>query len=468
MIFSSITFLYFFLPIAILLYFVTPMPSGSAKYRNMVLLALSLFFYAWGEPVFIIILILQCVTSWALALLIDKYRGKPASKVVLIISMTIDLGVLALFKYADFIFTNINSWFNAEIGLLGLILPIGISFYTFQILSYTIDLYRGKIKVNKSLLDFATYVTIFPPLLAGPIVRYADIEDSLAKRKHSLEDIAIGARRFVIGLGKKVLIADQLGVLISHYQASSENTVLFTWLYLVAFVLKLYFDFSGYSDMAIGLGRIFGFRFMENFNYPHISKSMAEFWTRWHISLVTWFRDYVYFPLGGNRVKIPRFVFNLVLLWFLIGFWHGASWNFVAWGMYYAAILLFERFVLSKYLDKLPNFIRHFYVIMVLLTTGVFFDAASLAAVGETFSVMFGFGADSFSGVESLYYLRSYLVIIGIAIIGSTPMPKNIANRILEKKQFRFLEPVVLALLLLVVTGFIVDGSFNPFVYFRF
>jgi len=466
MIFSSVTFLYYFLPIVLIIYFITPMPDGSNRLRNLVILVSSLVFYTWAEPVFVLVMIGQCVSSWALALLIDKYRGRKLSKYIMILSISIDLGVLALFKYADFFLSNINLAFGADIGLLRLVLPIGISFYTFQILSYTVDLYRGKIKVNRNLFDFATYVSMFPPLLAGPIVRYSEIEEALSKRKHSVEDFAVGIRRFAIGLGKKVLIADVMGQLIIVYRHSNESSVMFTWMYLIAFVLKLYFDFSGYSDMAIGLGRMFGFKFLENFDYPHISKSMAEFWKRWHISLVTWFRDFVYIPLGGNRVSVFRSILNLFIIWFLIGFWHGAAWNFIAWGIFYFFILLLERFVLSKYLDKVPNVLRHIYVWLVLIFTGVFFDAGGLEAIGETLGRMFGFGADGFAGLESLYYLRSFAVPILIGFVGGTPLPKQWAERVV--KRFRFLEPVGIGVLILVVTGFLVSGSYNPFVYFRF
>ena len=466
MIFSSITFLYYFLPVVLIVYFITPMPNGSNRLRNLVILVSSIIFYAWAEPVFVLIMLGQCVSSWALALLIDKYRGRPLSKYIMILSISIDLGVLALFKYADFFLSNINFIAGADIGLLRLALPVGISFYTFQILSYTVDLYRGKIKVNRNLLDFATYVSMFPPLLAGPIVRYADIENSLSKREHKLSDFAVGIRRFAIGLGKKVLIADVLGQLLIIYSYSSENSVLFTWMYLVAFVLKLYFDFSGYSDMAIGLGRMFGFRLLENFNYPHISKSMSEFWTRWHISLVTWFRDFVYIPLGGNRVSVPRSVLNLFIIWFLIGFWHGANWSFIAWGLYYFLILMLERFVLSKYLEKIPNIFRHIYVWFVLISTGVFFGAAGLADAAETFTRMFGFGADSFAGAESLYYLRSFMIPILIGFIGGTPLPKRLWQKAVLR--CRLLEPVAIGVLIFVVTGFLVAGFFNPFVYFIF
>ncbi|MCL2224469.1 MAG: MBOAT family protein [Defluviitaleaceae bacterium] len=466
MIFSSITFLYYFLPVALILYFITPMPGGSVRLRNIVLLVLSLVFYAWGEPIFVLVMIAQCVSSWALALLIDKYRGQTLSRVFFIISISIDLGVLAIFKYLDFFIINANNLFGAEFSLVRLILPIGISFYTFQILSYTIDLYRGRIQVNRNLLDFATFVAMFPQLVAGPIIRYADVELSITKREHRFEDVSIGLRRFVIGLAKKVLIANVMGEILDIYVATNENTVLFSWLYVTAFALKIYFDFSGYSDMAIGLGRVFGFRFLENFNYPYIAKSIAEFWQRWHISLGAWFKDYVYIPLGGNRVKAPRFVLNTLIIWFLIGFWHGASWNFIVWGLYFAAVILLEKFVLSRF--KLPRFFGHSYVLFSVLFTAVLFNATDFSDIGATFSRLFGFGADSFVGTESLYYLRSYLVPLAIGIIGSTPLLKNFADKLSDRKIFKVLEPLTVGVLLIVSTAFIVDGSFNPFIYFRF
>jgi len=460
--------LYFFLPATLIIYFITPMPNGSARLRNIVLLVASIIFYAWGEPIFSVVKIAQCIIAWALALLIDKYRGYIISKIIMIVSVAITLSALLIFKYADFFIWNINNLFNSNLGLLRLILPIGISFYTFQILNYTIDLYFGKIKVNRNIIDFSTYVLKFPQLIAGPIVRYADVEATLSKRVHSIEDVALGVRRFVIGLGKKVIFANMMGELVEIYKNSGESSVLFAWMYVIAFALQIYFDFSGYSDMALGLGRIFGFRFLENFNYPYIAKSITDFWRRWHISLSTWFRDYVYIPLGGNRVPGAKHVFNILIVWLLTGFWHGAAWNFVLWGLYFGLILLAEKFILSKVLDKMPNFLRHSYVLIVVLISWVFFNAYNFAEINETLSQMFGFGADSFAGIESLYYLRSYFIPLLIASIGCTPIIKRLADKLSTKKSFLIIEPISIGVLLVFVTAFLVDGSFNPFIYFRF
>ena len=444
------------------------MPGGSLKLRNSVLLLLSLVFYAWGEPAFVLVLIAQSILTWALALLIDKFRGRTLSKVFMIASVVICLSALIIFKYADFFLWNINRAFNINFSLLELVLPIGVSFYTFQMLSYTIDLFWGKIQVSRDLPGFSTYVSMFPQLIAGPIVRYSDVEHSLAKRKHSVEDFAVGVRRFVIGLGKKALIANMMGELVEIYKHSHESSVLFSWLYVTAFALHIYFDFSGYSDMAIGLGRVFGFRFLENFNYPYISKSITEFWRRWHISLSSWFKDYVYIPLGGSRVSAPRHIINILVVWFLTGFWHGAAWNFIIWGLYFALILLVEKFILLKILEKAPKFLRHAYVMILVLISWALFDAYSLMAIGGTISRMFGFGADSFAGAASLYYLRSYLVPIITGIIACTPVPKLLAEKLSAKKSIVVLEPLFIGILIIVVTAFLVDGSFNPFIYFRF
>ena len=465
-VFSSLTFLYFFLPLFLIIYFLTPMPGGSVRWRNAVILISSLFFYAWAEPVFIFILIVQCITSWSLALLINKYRGKTINKYILAFSISLDLGVLLLFKYADFFILNINTLFGTNILFFRLLLPIGISFYTFQLLSYTIDLYRGKIQVNRNLLDFATFVSMFPQLVAGPIVRYAEVEENLTRRKHRVEDVAAGLRRFTIGLGKKVLIADSLGVLVGHYRLTPENTVLFSWLYVTAFALKIYFDFSGYSDMAIGLGRVLGFTFPENFNYPYIAKSLKEFWQRWHMTLGLWFRDFVFIPLGGSRVKPLRYVFNVVFIWFLIGFWHGAAWNFIIWGLYFALVLLIEKYVLQKYLIKLPGFVERAWVLFSVLLTAVFFNAYDFADISITFLRLFGFGAEGFIGDISVYYLRSYFVLLLMGIVGSTPLPKIMANKIINK--YKYVEIAGVMVVLLLSTAFLVDGSFQPFIYFRF
>ena len=348
MVFSSITFLYYFLPIFLVIYFITPMPNGSPRLRNLALLFASLVFYAWGEPEYVLLLIGQCVAAWSLGLLIEKYRGNIISHLLMIFSVAVSLSALLFFKYADFFMLNINKVFSLHIGLLNLALPIGVSFYTFQILSYTVDLYKERTCVRKNLFDFSTYVTMFPQLIAGPIVRYADVDKELTNREHKTEDIALGIRRFIIGLGKKVLLANVMGELVNLYKNSDENSVLFTWLYVIAFALQLYFDFSGYSDMAIGLGRVLGFRFLENFNYPYIAKSVTDFWRRWHISLSSWFKDYVYIPLGGSHKSMPRNICNIILVWLLTGFWHGTDWNFIFWVYILPRFFLWRNFFYYK------------------------------------------------------------------------------------------------------------------------
>jgi alginate O-acetyltransferase complex protein AlgI len=392
------------------------------------------------------------------------------------------------FKYTDFFIGNVNVLFGTSVAALKLALPIGISFYTFQILSYDIDLYRGNAKVQRNFLTFATYVALFPQLIAGPIVRYTHVEQTLEQRRQTIDDFSGGARRFVIGLGKKVLLANVLGELIDIYKTGDENSVLFAWLYIIAYAFHIYFDFSGYSDMAIGLGRIFGFRFHENFNYPYISKSVTEFWRRWHISLSSWFRDYVYIPLGGNRVKPVRHIFNIVFVWFLTGFWHGAGWNFILWGLFFAAMLLIEKYGFSRLGDRLNGrqettradfvrsvlirIVRHIYVMLCVLLSWTLFDAGTMAEAWTRIGALFGVGTDSLTDVESLYYLRSYLVVLIVAAIGSTPLPATFVKKLLESRRggaaMTVIEPVFIALLLIVCTAYLVDGSFNPFIYFRF
>ncbi|MDR0819807.1 MAG: MBOAT family protein [Oscillospiraceae bacterium] len=474
MLFSSVTFLYYFLPATLILYYLTPTPQGSPRYRNIVLLIASFVFYAWGEPVYSILMVGEVAALWALGLLINRFRDRPASKAFLVLSLVVGLGALAFFKYSNFFITNINAISGADISLLKLALPIGISFYTFQTLSYSIDLYWGKTEVQRNPLDFACYVMLFPQLIAGPIVRYADVAAELKDREHSLSRFSAGARRFVIGLAKKILISNLLGELVEICKASPEHSVLFAWLYIAAYTLHIYFDFSGYSDMAIGLGHILGFKFMENFNYPYIATSVTDFWRRWHISLSSWFRDYVYIPLGGNRVSKPRFIFNILVVWTLTGFWHGADWNFMAWGLYFGIILLIEKFLTGKLLEKLPKALSHVYVMLIVCVSWAFFDSPSFSAAGAALSRMFGFGAESLAGTESLYYLRSYLVPLIIGAIGCTPLPKRIAEKLLAsetrlgKAASTALEPLTIAVLLIVITAFLVDGSFNPFIYFRF
>jgi len=408
-------------------------------------------------------------------------------KIALFGGVAVGIGGLGFFKYSDFFIVNANSLFGTAAALLGLALPIGISFYTFQILSYEIDLYRGKVRVQRNLPVFATYVMLFPQLVAGPIVRYIQVEEALSNRKVSFEDFHCGVRRFVFGLAKKVLLANTLGELVTIYKTAETDggsSALYVWLYVAAYAFHIYFDFSGYSDMAVGLGRIFGFRFPENFNYPYIAASVTDFWRRWHMTMSFWFRDYVYIPLGGNRVSPARHLFNILLVWFITGFWHGAGWNFIVWGLYYALLLLFEKHVL-KLNDAGPGSgagvirpgaglfrgLRHVYVAAAFLVGWVFFDAETLSQAGTRLSMMFG-GAELLAGREAIYYLRSYAVPLLAAVIGATPLPARLAARLSAAKNgakaMAVLEPVYIFALLIVVTAYLVDGSFNPFIYFRF
>lgn len=450
-----------------MLYFIVPF-----KLKNFVLLLASLFFYFYGEPIYTILMLATILSSYIHGLLIDKFRGTVWSKVFLWSSVVTSIGVLGFFKYSDFFIRNVNNLFNTKFSLLGLALPIGISFYTFQTLSYTIDVYRGEAKVQKSPIRLATYVALFPQLIAGPIVRYTTVEEELSHRTHSFENFGTGVTRFIIGLSKKVLIADTLGKLGSTMHGLEEATVAGYWLYAIAVSLQLYFDFSGYSDMAIGLGRIFGFHFHENFNYPFISKSIAEFWRRWHMSLGTWFRDYVYIPMGGNRVKMGRWFLNILTVWFLTGFWHGADWTFIVWGLYFAAFLLMEKFFLNKFFAKLPKVFSHIYVVIAILISFVIFSGNGMAGAGADIGKMFGMGGISFWSAETAYYLRSYGIVLLFALVGATPLVKTAVLKIKNTKigslACDILEPIFVVLVLLIVTAYFVDGSFSPFLYFRF
>ena len=459
MLFSGIPFLFYFLPAVMILYFLVP-----RCLKNTVLLVFSLLFYAWGEPVYVFLMIATICMFYGCGLAIEKSRRVGLKKFWLILSIVISLGLLALFKYADFFFTTVNSITGSQIPLLKLEL-IGISFYTFQCLSYAVDVYRGNAKAQKNIITFGAYVSLFPQLIAGPIVRYVDVARELEHRTHSLNDVTVGLRRFLIGLGKKILLSNQLGALTALFRQSGEQSVLFYWIYAIAFTLQIYFDFSGYSDMAIGLGRIFGFHFIENFNYPYMSRSITEFWRRWHMSLGSWFRDYVYIPLGGNRVSRLRWVFNILVVWMLTGLWHGAAWNFVLWGLLYAVFLLLEKFLP---LEKLPGALRRIYVLLVVVLGFVLFNANSLNQAISDIACMFGLGGLPLVSPAALYYLRSYGLLFVFSIIGATPLMRNLAVRVEHTKAVAILEPVLLALLLLVCTGYLVDGSFNPFLYFRF
>lgn len=466
MVFSGIPFLYYFLPATVLLYLAAP-----RKLKNAVLLLESLVFYAWGEQRLVLLFAATILLGWLLGLLIERFRGKVWSRVFLWLSVLTTLGLLGYFKYADFFIGSLNSAFGLSLPLLRVALPIGISFYTFQLLSYTVDVYRGDVAAQRNLIDFAAYVAMFPQLIAGPIVRYSDIAGQLTNRVHSLDKVASGVRRFVVGLGKKVLIANVLGQLCTQFRQTAQPSVLFHWLYAVAFMLQIYFDFSGYSDMAIGLGRLFGFDFPENFNYPYISKSITEFWRRWHMTLGSWFRDYVYIPLGGNRRGIGRQLFNILVVWMLTGLWHGAAWNFVLWGVFYALLLTAEKLGLKKVLDA-HGALGHVYVLLAVLLGFVLFNADSLGQAAQDIAGMFAFGKLPLFSAEAVYYLRSYGVVLLLAVLGATPLPKRAiaalsGNRGLSRG-WNVLEPLLLTGLLVVVTAYLVDGSFNPFLYFRF
>lgn len=465
MLFSGIPFLYYFLPVVLLLYFIAP-----KCLKNTVLLIASLFFYAWGEPKIVLIMIASILAGYVSGLLIEAFRRKKTAKIVMIVSVVLQLGCLVYFKYMDFFIGNFNKVFGTEILLLKIALPVGISFYTFQILSYTVDIYRGE-KAQKNPINLATYIAMFPQLIAGPIVRYKDIASELPVRRFTTEDVASGIRRFVFGLAKKVFLANQLGELCDIFRMSQEKSVLFYWMYAVAFALHIYFDFSGYSDMAIGLGRIFGFHFVENFNYPFISGSVTEFWRRWHISLGSWFRDYVYIPLGGNRVPKWRWFINIFIVWMLTGFWHGAAWNFIIWGLFFAVLLVFEKLCFLKTLEK-HKILGHFYVILAVLISFVIFNASDMGGAFSDIGGMFGLAKVPFVTTETLYYLRSYVVILTLALIGSTPFIKNTVAKLASKPGFGkclvVAEPLILLVLMLIMTAYLVDGSFNPFLYFRF
>lgn len=467
MLFSSISFLYYFLPTVLGLYFIVP-----KKYKNLILLIFSLFFYFYGEPVYGVLMVISIASGYLHGLWINEMRNSKYAKIPMISSVVVSIGILVYFKYFDFLINNLNTIFSANISPLKLILPIGISFYTFQILSYTIDVYHNEAKVQKNILDLATYIALFPQLIAGPIVRYTTVETELKERTHSLDKVAYGIWRFVIGLSKKILLANTFGELVKIFSNTSNKTVLFYWMSAIAFALQIYFDFSGYSDMAIGLGKIFGFDFLENFNYPYISSSITEFWRRWHISLGTWFRDYVYISMGGNRVSTIKWIRNIIVVWFLTGFWHGAEWNFIIWGLYFAAFLVLEKYFLKQLLNRLPKFVGHIYVIFFIIISFVIFNSNGMGGVKDNLMGMFG-GLDvPLYNPETIYYLKSYGTVFTIGIIASTPLAVALISKMITNKKSKMfidiLQPVILIVLLLAITGYLVDGSFNPFLYFRF
>ena len=467
MLFSSVSFLYYFLPITLILYFVS-----KDKYKNIILLLASLFFYFYGEPKYTVLMLISAFSAYIHGILIEKFREKGYSKLFLISGLVVSLGILIVFKYMDFIIKNINYISNSNIKLLRLVLPIGISFYTFQGLSYIVDVYKKDAKVCRSFVDFATYVCLFPQLIAGPIVRYTTIEDELKNRIHSFDKFAYGVNRFVVGLAKKVILANNLGMLVDIMTKSNEKSVLSYWMVAIFFSLQIYYDFSGYSDMAIGLGRMFGFDFLENFNYPFISKSIKEFWRRWHISLSSFFRDYVYIPLGGNRVSRGRWIFNLLIVWSLTGLWHGDSWNFILWGLYFALLLIIENLFLQNILSKLPALIQHIYAKFFIIISFVIFNNENIKDLWSSLYNMFNFrGLDLYNDF-STYYLKSYTVLLIVSMIGATPILKNIIQKVNKnvtgQKVVSTINPILNIVLLVVVTAYLIDGSFNPFLYFRF
>ncbi|NLK71330.1 MAG: MBOAT family protein [Clostridiales bacterium] len=469
MVFSSLAFLYLFLPIVLSLYFI----SGK-RMKNIILFVSGLVFYAWGEPVYVLIMILSTVIDYTAGRIMHKYDDKPKIRtLVLLVSVCMNLGLLSIFKYSSFFIQNVNNIFGTSFNDPQLPLPIGISFYTFQSMSYTIDLYMRNIKVQKNIINFTTYVTLFPQIVAGPIVRYADVEEEIDGRKVSVDMVGYGAGIFLKGLAKKVLLANNIGMLWTEVKAMdySEISAFTAWLGILAFAFQIYFDFSGYSDMAVGLGKILGFNFPENFDYPYMSKSVSEFWRRWHITLGTWFRLYVYYPLGGNRKGLPRTIINLAIVWTLTGLWHGASWNFVLWGMYFGVLIIIEKLFLGDILKKIPPAISTIYTFLAVLFGWVLFDTNTLTDAARYLKAMFGgtgIGIDSLS----LYQLSSYFIIMIICIFASTDLFKTFVNGIKEYKitfrAYKISLPIIQVVIMLLCTAYLVDSTYNPFLYFRF
>ena len=459
MLFSSITFIYYFLPLLLICYFLFP-----KRIRNFVLLIFSLIFYFLGEPKYILVIIFSCILNYYFSKIIDK---KIYPKLFLILAIIYNIGQLYIFKYTDFTIENINNLFNLNIQYIRIIMPIGISFYTFQTMSYVIDVYNKKHPVARNLFEFMTYVCLFPQLIAGPIVRYSDVRNQLTKRTESFDNFSEGIKRLVIGLSKKVLLANVLGELCNNL---IQKTVLSSWIKAISYTLQIYFDFSGYSDMAIGLGLMFGFKFLENFNYPLIASSITDFWRRWHISLSSWFKDYVYIPLGGNRKGKIKWLRNLLIVWMLTGFWHGASWNFIIWGLYFGIILIIEKIFLQKYLEK-TKVIKYIYTSVIVVISFMIFNSITTSEILTNIKDMFFISDIPLVNQETIYYIRNSIVLLIISIIASTPLIKNLINKVKTTKLSKIInlmEPVVYLILLTLTTAFLIDASFNPFLYFRF
>lgn len=464
MVFSSLIFMFLYLPAVLLIYYITP-----HKFRNAMLLVVNLVFYGWGEPVFILLMIFSTVLNYVYGYFIEKFReNKRTAKILLVTAIIINLGVLAFFKYAGMLTDTLNVLPFLNIPDFTIPLPIGISFYTFQTMSYTIDVYRGDTPAQKNIVSFGTYVSLFPQLIAGPIVRYRDVADQLDSRHENIEQFTLGVKRFMIGLGKKVLLANSMGLLWDTLRPDmSANGALGNWVGIIAYSFQIYFDFSGYSDMACGLGNMFGFEFLKNFNYPYISKSITEFWRRWHISLSTWFRDYVYIPLGGNRKGVVRNIINILIVWGLTGLWHGASYNFILWGLYFGVILLLEKFVLKNFLEKLPNAVKHLYSIVLIIFGWVLFYFDDMGQLGAFLASMFDFSNGVLSH-DAMVTVLQFLPLLIAAAVASTPLASKLYDKIKNYNWCWIPETAVTALGLLVCTAALVSNSYNPFLYFRF
>lgn len=462
MVFTSISFIYYFLPLLLICYFVVP-----KKFRNIILLMFSVLFYFYGEPKYILLMLIEVLISYVVGLLIDKYKNKN----ILIIGIFIHVLLFGIFKYFNFVIINVNNLFHSNLNLLNVVLPIGISFYTFQIISYEIDVYNKKVNVQSNILKYFLYVFLFPQLIAGPIVRYQDVNNEIDNRNVTFEMFANGLRRFIIGLSKKVIIANNLGELCNIYLNLGDKSILFTWIFAISYMLQIYFDFSGYSDIAIGLGKMLGFNFPENFNYPYMAKSITDFWRRWHMTLSSWFRDYVYIPLGGNKKGVLKQIRNILIVWSLTGLWHGASWNFIVWGLYFGILLILEKFILKKYFSNVPKFIKCIYTLFLVMISFVIFQGDSLSNDFNIIKGLFGLNGELFINNVTLYYLKGYVLFIVLGVIGSTNYVKNLAIKISNgkgKKIINILEPIYLLILLIIVTMYLIDSSYNPFLYFRF
>ena len=462
MVFTSISFIYYFLPLLLICYFVVP-----KKFRNIILLMFSVLFYFYGEPKYILLMLIEVLISYVVGLLIDKYKNKN----ILIIGIFIHVLLFGIFKYFNFVIINVNNLFHSNLNLLNVVLPIGISFYTFQIISYEIDVYNKKVNVQSNILKYFLYVFLFPQLIAGPIVRYQDVNNEIDNRNVTFEMFANGLRRFIIGLSKKVIIANNLGELCNIYLNLGDKSVLFTWIFAISYMLQIYFDFSGYSDIAIGLGKMLGFNFPENFNYPYMAKSITDFWRRWHMTLSSWFRDYVYIPLGGNKKGVLKQIRNILIVWSLTGLWHGASWNFIVWGLYFGILLILEKFILKKYFSNVPKFIKGIYTLFLVMISFIIFQGDNLSNDFNIIKGLFGLNGELFINNVTLYYLKGYVLFIVLGVIGSTNYVKNLVIKISNgkgKKIINILEPIYLLILLIIVTMYLIDSSYNPFLYFRF